>query len=54
MVELITDKALAFKFREHFPGKFREEVSPTDMTTYTTTYGWRSVGVRRGLMTSPL
>src|SRR5215212_1330078 len=32
---------------------FREEVSPTDMTTYATTYGWRSKGVRRGLMTSP-
>src|SRR5215212_9205958 len=25
-----------------------------DMTTYATTYGWRSVGVRSGLMTSPL
>src|ERR687897_2932919 len=23
------------------------------MTTYATTYGWRSAGVRRGLMTSP-
>src|SRR5215211_6013667 len=23
------------------------------MTTYATTYGWRSLGVRRGLMTSP-
>ena len=24
-----------------------------DMTTYATTYGWRSTGVRRGLVTSP-
>jgi hypothetical protein len=24
-----------------------------DMTTYATTYGWRSTGVRRDLMTSP-
>ena len=24
-----------------------------DMTTYATTYGWRSTGVRRGLSTKP-